>query len=635
MPANVSLMGTVIGGAAGASAAGIGGHIVHTFAAGTGVNAALKQFDYIGNAKFPHSFPGISETIASNLRGYIDGQTAHDCLLTFGVNLYGTPGDPIQVAAQKVWKAVEQMHLPRPTLEYAYAAYARGIITKEQRDEIRKHHADRYGTMPGFEAYAKNPVDFTNLTLGWFRGTLDDFYIDGQIKRATGWDDDDIEAVRKNMYTIPGVQDQIRFVVREAYNPQQVIDLKLDEEYEENEQFSYWVEKSGLKEIPANTFPGQIDAVDWGRMYWRAHWSLPSPTQAYEMLHRLRPGAEQRYQQGDFRPEPVNFDTVRSLLKANDYSPAWRDRLAAISYSPITRVDIRRLYFDGAIDEKEVYECYLDIGYNERNAESITKWLKNQKKSKEDKDMDKPVAAKRKALGDTVVKSYRVGAIDRKTAFVGLVNLKVDADAANLMLDNADYSNRLDTAITYIESIRKEYFLGLYDREQVIENLLSAGISPAATSRYADKWTRQLRVPRRVAAANTVLSWFREGLIQEDEVLLRLHNLGYGNTDQLLYLQSAYRDIEKEKLRRLAATARDEKDRAKAAEQALRQAAADHRLARKEIERLYGEDDIKRWYKAGLFDERMVRDALAAIDFEEKAIALRLAEWAGSNPSGN
>jgi hypothetical protein len=127
----------------------------------------------------------------------------------------------------------------------------------------------------------------------------------------------------------------------------------------------------------------------WAQAHWREHWVNLSPSQIYTGLHRCRPidstrpggrraqleyeadlralearGPEantvearyaiaQRYSSefgrvltvpGSNDPvPPVTMDIVRTVLRANDYAPLFRDTLASISYNTLRLVDIRRI----------------------------------------------------------------------------------------------------------------------------------------------------------------------------------------------------------------------------------------------------------------------------------------------------
>ncbi|GAH79863.1 unnamed protein product, partial [marine sediment metagenome] len=66
---------------------------------------------------------------------------------------------------------------------------------------------------------------------------------------------------------------------------------------------------------------------EWSERYWAAHWNLPSPQQGFEMLHR----------------GVINVSELNMLLRALDVMPFWRDKLTAIAFRRLTRVDIRRM----------------------------------------------------------------------------------------------------------------------------------------------------------------------------------------------------------------------------------------------------------------------------------------------------
>ncbi|GAI69295.1 unnamed protein product, partial [marine sediment metagenome] len=84
--------------------------------------------------------------------------------------------------------------------------------------------------------------------------------------------------------------------------------------------------------------------------------------QGFEMLHR----------------DVITPEQLNSLFMATDIMPWWREKLQAISYSPLTRVDVRRVFKMGIIDREQVYRTYLDLGYNEEKAEWLTSFTEMQ-----------------------------------------------------------------------------------------------------------------------------------------------------------------------------------------------------------------------------------------------------------------
>lgn len=217
-------------------------------------------------------------------------------------------------------------------------------------------------------------------------------------------DDRVIDQLHELRKEIPSVPDLIEMSVKNVFDKDLSKALKLDEEFEKQPQYLIWSDRAGFTGNPfvehdafvshslAHGIPvaeaeerfrnQDRDLRSWAQAHWRSHWVNVSPTQVYEMLHRLRPidftkpgaqvaaedmqhqldradGVEARaailehfaeqYGRVKFVPgtnekvNPVTMDLVRTVLRADDYSPMWRGPLAAISYNVLRLVDIRRI----------------------------------------------------------------------------------------------------------------------------------------------------------------------------------------------------------------------------------------------------------------------------------------------------
>jgi hypothetical protein len=147
-----------------------------------------------------------------------------------------------------------------------------------------------------------------------------------------------LEAIAR---AIPTMSDMIRFAVREVYNPPLRKKLGIDAEYPN--AFTAQAALHGMSEEHA-------------REYWAAHWRLPSARQGYQMMWRKE-------------IEPADLD---NLLKALDYPPAWRDKLANIAHIVPGRIDLKRMFKFGILTRAEVKQGYVAIGYDAVNAERMT-----------------------------------------------------------------------------------------------------------------------------------------------------------------------------------------------------------------------------------------------------------------------
>jgi len=178
---------------------------------------------------------------------------------------------------------------------------------------------------------------------------------------------------RELAYQIPPVADIITMAVREAFTPS--IAARFGQYEDLPSEFVEAVQKKGLSK-------------EWAERYWAAHWSLPSPQQGFEMLHRGVIG------EGD----------LNMLMRALDIMPFWRDKLIQIAYRPLSRVDVRRMYALGVIDISGIRRAYTDLGYNDYNANLMTKFtvayterIEERAKEAKEKSAQKEQEAKEKA----------------------------------------------------------------------------------------------------------------------------------------------------------------------------------------------------------------------------------------------
>jgi len=135
-----------------------------------------------------------------------------------------------------------------------------------------------------------------------------------------GLSDRQLELLKELSYKIPGVQDIIRYVVREAYSPEIYREFGQDQEYPSVAEAD--AEKAGVR-------------PDHLMKEWISHWDLPSVGQGYEMMHR-----------GEITPQQLAL-----LLKARDIMPFWRDKLTAVSWALPGRIEVRMMAQLGLVDK--------------------------------------------------------------------------------------------------------------------------------------------------------------------------------------------------------------------------------------------------------------------------------------------
>jgi hypothetical protein len=291
-------------------------------------------------------------------------------------------------------------------------------------------------------------------------GEVRDLYLRGEIDEQTndvrlaqlGFNQVDILLLKELYNVLPPVQDLVLMAVREVFNPAIAQQYGLFEDFPP--EFLKNAQKIGLNE-------------EWAKNYWAAHWQLPSMMQGYWMLHR----------------RVISEDELRLLMRTQDIMPYWRDKLIEISYNPLTRVDVRRMHDVGVLNRQEVYDAYLDIGYNHQNAERMTEFtLRYNADVGED-----GFSVVRELTRSTIQTAYKRNLISRDVAKSRLKELGYADDDSDLLLDMLDYDSQLAVLPDEKKAITdrlntltiRAYTNRAISREQAEETLSDSGYNKA------------------------------------------------------------------------------------------------------------------------------------------------------------
>ena len=194
-----------------------------------------------------------------------------------------------------------------------------------------------------------------------------------QALKDAGYNDKEIRILRELSWAYPSPTDFIRFAVRDVFVEDKETKEALEAEFPE--PIVPYAEKAGMSK----------DVLMW---YWKAHWELPSVTQVFEMLHRLNPDVlavrGEAYKEMGLELDRLRTtkETVEFFLKQADYDKRWRQRLLAISYNPLTRVDLRRIYELGLIDDNELLARLMEVGIQRRMLNCYLSFTKHLGKKK-------------------------------------------------------------------------------------------------------------------------------------------------------------------------------------------------------------------------------------------------------------
>lgn len=295
-----------------------------------------------------------------------------------------------------------------------------------------------------------------------------------------------IDVFRTLAYPVPPIQDIITMAVREAFSPAIASRFGQYEDYPDD--LTKFAAMNGISE-------------DWAKRYWASHWSLPSPQQGFEMLHR----------------GVINRDELNLLLRALDVMPFWREKLVQISFKPLTRVDVRRMYGLGVIDEQEVLQAYKDIGYADENARRMADFTVKQ------------VLASQTGFNSTdVVTAYKNDRVGRPEAFSMLAELGIKDQNITSILNAAETQREWTLLQDRIKAIHNLYNQDKLTIEEAKAELRKLRLSGEKVDALGESWYRETvsRVSTPWTAAQT-LQMLQRDIISGQRAVSELKLLGY------------------------------------------------------------------------------------------------------------
>lgn len=334
-----------------------------------------------------------------------------------------------------------------------------------------------------FSASQNYLTAFDYITL-WRRGKMDDDELDIQLT-ILGFKPEQQERAKQATLYYPNPEDIVRFAVREVYTPEAVQKFGLDQDTPP--EYMDAAAKGGL-------------SPEFAQQFWRAHWLLPSPTQVYEMLHR----------------GIVDEDEVQLYLRAADYMPYWRPKLTALSYKPLTRVDVRRMHRMGVLDREQVFKAYKDLGYDDTNAELMTLFTELYNRGNEGEQAQQPILDR-----------YKRGMIDRAEAINLLSNVGIEVDNITLMLNGIDDEVREELIDIRANGIVDEYRAGLIDDTMLKTRLTQIGVPNNRLEQTIAREMVQAQSRTRQPSRSDIDRWLMFDIIDDLEWRRLMTNLKY------------------------------------------------------------------------------------------------------------
>ena len=419
--------------------------------------------------------------------------------------------------AERTARELNPTALPNiPQITEALQMYWRGQITKAALQDLIAESGINPAYTDSYIEISRKAFEAFDLVTLYRRDHIDNKEFYARMEKAN------IPAIEADLYTkayeyFPSASDLVRFAVREVYSPEIRERFGMDEDLPQ--KFIDEAAKAGMNSEQARNF-------------WAAHWELPGPVQGYEFLHRFDPAMPDKYWKGyeaaGLSKETLATDigTLRTLLRTLDVMPYWRDRLIGTSFTPYTRVDIRRMYQHGVLDEQDVYWAYRDIGYNDEKAQNMVNFTVKEYQQ-ETTDLTKA----------QILSLYRQQIIDENQTRDFLSGIGVEKDTVDLLMFQEDLKKQQEAIDMKVKDLRLIYSKGGLTLTELREKLNALDIPTYTVDHIITQEEYSEGEKLKVAPRATIGKWLKAGIITTDEWTQRMVNMGYQYNDIELFLK--------------------------------------------------------------------------------------------------
>lgn len=398
---------------------------------------------------------------------------------------FGTATGAMMTPLFRDWSYRINAQLPteRLTVSDIVNAFTKGYISLDRAQaELRElgFNDERTGILVKLGERLLTLAEVSSL---WLRGEIDEAEHDKRLL-ALGLSKEDISLQKKLYFYIPGVADLVRMAVREVFAPAVREKFGLDQDFPA--EFAKYAKMQGVSE-------------EWAKAFWAAHWELPSLTMGYEMFHR----------------GIISEEELRMLMRAQDVMPWWRDKLIKLSYRPLTRVDVRRMYQMGVLDRMEVYQAYLNLGYSPADAERMTDFTISFASERE-----------RDLTRSDILRGYRVGLLKKEEAIEKLKLMGYDDDEAEYLVISEDYKRIQEEKDELLRLLKAEYQAGVKAENEVREELTTRDFTAEEIEYHLRLWDTARVIKDKKPSVKELLTFYKAKVIDEATLKSELAFLG-------------------------------------------------------------------------------------------------------------
>jgi hypothetical protein len=204
---------------------------------------------------------------------------------------------------------------------------------------------------------------------------------------------------------------------------------------------------------------------------------------------------------------------VSEALGQDDYPAFWRQRLMAISYSPMTRVDLRRAYETDNISFKRLTTGLQDRGYAPADALSLANFYR--------------ATTLQALVRRPIVSQWVRTGFDPELLRKALKQSGSRADLVDEAMKIAETRREIHVQQECLAAIKRGFMSHLFDETEARNKLGDLGFDDNGQDRLIEEWSCVRDSKSKVESASMICTSFKLGLVTARDAVKALGQLGY------------------------------------------------------------------------------------------------------------
>jgi hypothetical protein len=254
----------------------------------------------------------------------------------------------------------------------------------------------------------------------------------------------------------------------------------------------------------------------WAEAEWISHWRDPGLTPYLAAFHR----------------EQVSWTDVQEYMKLVEIAPGLQKVIKDTAYNVYTRVDVRRMYALGVMNEEQVFKAYKEMGYDPEKALNLAKFTVIDVASE-----DQPITR------TDVLTGFRDGDLTAAEAESLLVDIGFRPDRANYLVFREQRNKDKEARDAAQKLVQDRYINNLIGEAECRSALFGLGLSTTRVSELMNAWTIQVIKATKLPSKTDLDKMLRASIINEKTYSVEMSRLGYSEQYKTWYLEMAKRGL--------------------------------------------------------------------------------------------